>query len=249
MLSPTETAFSHPQGLAVADASSMVRYEQPFAHLAGGSGRAAGADDEQIFLLHAAQRALTSYPLPDALALAFDAQGALYVETAEGLYQEAAEGRFVLRYASPARSLHGLAASGPRLWFIDGAELGTIEGNAAYRTEGAGLPADGSLVGSDAGAVWMLREGELSRFATDQGMYDDKLAWQTTIKPVFLRDCSACHVAGGAAGIDLSTYPAWVAMRPQIRQQVVIDRSMPPNGDQIPEADRQAIDTWTAAEP
>ena len=66
---------------------------------------------------------------------------------------------------------------------------------------------------------------------------------------MFRRACEACHRAGGEAGVQLGTQEAWAKHRDEIRQRVLVDRTMPPTGVVLPEADRAVIRAFLDATP
>ncbi|HEX7665936.1 MAG TPA: cytochrome c, partial [Polyangiaceae bacterium] len=65
--------------------------------------------------------------------------------------------------------------------------------------------------------------------------------------PVFARACAACHLPNGVSGTDLSTADDWAKEKSAIHERVVVQRSMPPAGHAITDADREAIRAWTEA--
>jgi mono/diheme cytochrome c family protein len=75
----------------------------------------------------------------------------------------------------------------------------------------------------------------------------DDAAWQARVAPVFQRVCAHCHLPGGDAGVDLSTLAAWTADRAEITRRVLVDRTMPPAGNELPDADRDALAAWLHA--
>ena len=151
-------------------------------------------------------------------------------------------GDLALRFETSGTAIHGLAASAARLWFAAGAELGTIEGGLVRETLGLSLAPTARLLGSPSGDVWaLIGDRTLLRFSAEDGV---ESGWDETIAPVFQRSCSACHLPGGSAGLDLSTREAWAANRAPIRERVIVDRSMPPAGHVLAATDREAIGRW-----
>jgi mono/diheme cytochrome c family protein len=122
------------------------------------------------------------------------------------------------------------------VWFADGSELGVLEGDRARETHGAKLSPGAALVGSPGGDVWALAGGALARYAVAEGA-----SWEETIAPVFRRACAGCHRDGGEAGVDLSSGAAWAARRAQIKRRVLEERTMPPPGVTLSDAEREAI--------
>lgn len=245
-LGGASTAFSYDGGVAVADGKNVTRFSGTFSHLAGGGGHLAGADDKSVFVLNPATGDLVTYSLTGVTALAVSSAGTVYAETPDALYADAG-GQLAPRYKSASKGLHGLAAAGDRLWFMDGTEIVAVEKTSAGKTTGKGLPATATLRGSPSGDAWILDAGKLSRFAPDHGESDAELSWEKTVQPIFAHSCTPCHAPGGSSGIDLSTYDAWVAKRPDISKQVVDMKTMPPSGVTLEDADRTAIGNWVSA--
>ncbi len=235
-------AFARDGEIAVADGESVTRYATgPLAAFAAGGGRVAFAPGgDGLLALDVAPRALRSYPLAadgPAPLLAVTGAGALLAATPAALYAEDGAGVLRLRLRASA-ALHGLAVSGDRVWFADGGELGVLDEAGARATRGARVPQAGRLVGSPSGDVWLLASGALRRFAAD----DDGAgpAWGD-IAPVFDRACARCHLPRGEGGVDLSTRAAWASLREAIAHRVVRERTMPPPGHALSEADRARI--------
>ena len=247
-LGGASTAFSYDGGVAVADGKNVTRFPGAFGHLAGGGGHLAGASDKSVFVLNPATSELVTYPLAGVTAIAVSSAGTVYAETAEGLYA-ATGGQLAPRYKSASQGLHGLAAAGDRLWFMDGTEIVAIEKDSAGKTSGKGLPATATLRGSPSGDAWILDAGKLSRFAPDHGESDDELLWEKNVQPIFAHRCTPCHAPGGSSGFDLSTYDAWVAKRSVIHERVTVKKTMPPSGVTLEDADRAAIEAWVSAAP
>ncbi|XYH96552.1 c-type cytochrome [Sorangium sp. So ce1128] len=234
-------AFALDGEIAVADGALVTRYATgPLAAFAAGGGRVAFAPGgDGLRALDVATRALRAYPLPDGPAplLAVTGAGALLAATPAALYEEDGAGVLRLRLQASA-ALHGLAVSGDRVWFADGDELGVLDQTGARETRGARLPRDGRLIGSPSGDVWLLASGALRRFAAAEG--DAGPAWDE-IAPVFARACAPCHLPRGEGGVDLSTRAAWTSLRDAIARRVIEERTMPPPGHALSEADRARI--------
>ncbi|AUX47704.1 hypothetical protein SOCE26_092280 [Sorangium cellulosum] len=247
-------AFALDGEIAVADGAVVTRYATgPLAAFAAGGGRVAFAGDG-LHTLDVATRAVRRYSLaagaadPDGAAplLAVTGAGALLAATPAALYEEDGAGVLRVRLRASA-ALHGLAVSGERVWFADGGELGALDEDGARATRGARLPRDGRLIGSPSGDVWLLAAGALRRFAAAQGVggvgrdgADGAPAWDD-LEPVFARACARCHRPRGEGGVDLSTRAAWTALREAIGRRVIDERTMPPPGHPLSEADRARI--------
>ncbi|WP_434043569.1 MULTISPECIES: c-type cytochrome [Sorangium] len=236
-------AFALDGEIAVADGVTVTRYATgPLAAFAAGGGRVAFALGDGLRALDVATRALRSYPLPDGPAplLAVTGAGKLLAATPAALYEEDAAGVLRLRLRASA-ALHALAVAGDRVWFADGDELGVLDATGARETRGARLPRGGKLIGSPTGDVWLLASGALRRFSAGDG--DAAPAWDD-LAPVVARACAPCHLPGGEGGVDLSTPAAWTTtttLRESIARRVLEERTMPPPGRPLSEADRARI--------
>ncbi len=247
-IGPTTAGFLLASELAVADGHQVTRYPiGPLQSLSGGGGRAALVGDS-LRVFEPQQRTARAFTLPEPAALGvMSVGGRLFAATREAVYGEDDSGNLALRFEAPGPTIHGLAAAGERVWFADGAELGTLEKSLVRETTGAKLAANARLVGSPSGDVWALAgDRDLLRFSADPGVAP---GWDEAMAPVFERSCAACHRSGGSAGVDLSTREAWTAKREAIQARVVVDRSMPPTGHALADADREAIRLWLAPTP
>lgn len=237
-------AFRLADGVALVDGATVIRYASgPLAGLAGGNGHLA-LGGATVRVLDAATHVVHAFALPGSpgapLFVAVSAAGKLFVATPGAVYAENERGDLALRFESAGGAIHGLAAAGERVWFADGGELGVLDGEGARarvrETRGAQVPEGATLSGSPSGDVWTLAGGALGRYAVD-----DAKGWDDTAAPVFRRACASCHGRGGEAGVDLSNAQAWERARDRIRRRVVVDRTMPPAGRALSDADREAI--------
>jgi hypothetical protein len=192
----------------------------------------------------AAMNVSHSYPLPGAKYVTFDSAANLVVATEHAVYVENADGDLALRYRSDNDTIHGIAAAGSRIWYTSGTEIGTIDSMSVTRSMGLGIAADATITGSPSGDVWVLAGGNLRRFTATSSASTDACSWVNTIRPVFARACASCHLPGGEANVDLSTFDAWDSRRMLIYQRVVVDHSMPPAGNPITDGDRMLIANW-----
>jgi hypothetical protein len=237
--------------IAVADGASVTRYATgPLASFAGGGGRAAlGGDPLRVFDVTA--KRVSSFAVPDASSaegpgraafVTVTSAGRLFVATPDTIWAEDDRGDLALRFEAAGLTIHGLAASGDRVWFADGPELGCVEGSRVLETTGARVSPAAQLTGSPSGDVWTLTGGTLARYAVAGASAAPP--WDEVVAPVFRRACESCHKVGGEAGVALGTREAWEKRRDRIRRRVLVDRDMPPPGRPLADADREAIQTW-----
>jgi mono/diheme cytochrome c family protein len=247
MLDGDRVAFLLDGEIAVADRGRVTRYAaRPWTALAGGGGSGVGVAEGALLLFDASTLATRAYALPGVTGAALGPDGQLYAATPRALYATTPAGDLSLLYDAERSTIHGLVASGSRVWFADGTELGVIDRDTVSETNGAGVPADATLAPSASGDVWVLAAGSLQRFR--QASPDrSPLAWSTTLAPIFARVCSSCHEPGGASGVDLSTAAAWDSERAAIRDRVLVSKTMPPESHPLPAADRAAIGAWAQA--
>jgi mono/diheme cytochrome c family protein len=91
--------------------------------------------------------------------------------------------------------------------------------------------------------VWVEDAADhATRYTLD--MPSDDRAWHEAVEPIFQRVCASCHLPGGDADLDLSTPGAWAFRRAEIVQRVLVERTMPPAGTDITDAERKALDSW-----
>jgi hypothetical protein len=248
-LGPGSSGFRLHDQIAVADGAHVTRYATgPLATLVGGGGRA-GFGGDRLRVLDVASKGVSAYAVPEAAVgakgpaafVAMTARGRLFVASLDAIWAEDERGDLRLRFRAAGKALHGLVASGDRVWFADGAELGVIEGGRVRETSGAGVNPAATLVGSPSGDVWTLTAGTLARWAAPSEHGPD---WATTVAPVFQRACETCHRVGGEAGVSLATQEAWERRSDRIRRRVFVDGDMPPPGHPLSDADRAALRAW-----
>jgi mono/diheme cytochrome c family protein len=210
---------------------------------------------DELTAFDAAGLSTRTYVLPGVTGAALASDGRLYATTARAIYASSPAGDLALVYDAGANAVHGLVACGDRVWFVDGTELGAVEGNRVAETSGAGIAAGAALAPSPSGDVWVIEGGGLRRFARKDPASRSNSAtalratWRGDLAPLFARDCAACHLPSGLSGIDLSSPGAWEAERAAIRERVVVRRSMPPEGHAMPDADREAVRAWAEGKP
>ena len=235
---------------AIADGKIVTRFDAAFLGLAGGGGKAAALFDGGVRMLDPATKADRLFALAGVRLVTLDTHGRLFAATDHEVYEENARGELSLRYETSGATIHGLTASGDRVWFADGGELGVIDPDGVAVTRDLHLADDARLSPSTAD-VWAIAGGALRRFARDEASASPQTeaaraqTWTMQVQPVFARACSACHQPGGSSGVDLSTFDRWRSARDKVRRRVIETRSMPPQGHPINDSDRAAIDAWT----
>jgi mono/diheme cytochrome c family protein len=232
--------------VAVADANKVTIYgSSPFSAFAGGGGFGAGVTKDAVELVNAGNGLVTRFAVPDAQDVALDSRGRLYVSTKRAVYAADAGGGLTLMYDADGSNIHGLVASGDRIWFADGGELGAIDEGRISVTKGAKIAKDAKLEPSPTGDVWVFDLAALARYSTGAApAVAAPSNWSTLIAPAFARACAQCHEPNGIAGIDLSSEAAWNKKRADIQDRVITSHTMPPEGHQLSDADRNAIHTW-----
>jgi hypothetical protein len=256
-IGPGFAAFRLQDQIAVADGAHVTRYATgPLVELVGGGGRAAfespagtalskSSGGDRLRVLDVASKGVSGYTAPTGRTafVAMNTRGRLFVASTDAIWAEDLHGDLRLRFATSGSggALHGLVASGDRVWFADGTELGLIEGDRVRETSGAGIDRAATLVGSPSGDVWTLTAGTLARWAAPSEHGPD---WTATIAPVFHRACETCHRVGGEAGVSLATQADWERRGERIRRRVFVDGDMPPPDHPLSERDRAAIRAW-----
>jgi hypothetical protein len=244
MLDPNRVAFLLDGEIAVADGARVMRFGvPPLRAIAGGDGNGAGVASDAVVSFDASMGA-RSFPLRGVTAAVVGRDGRIYATTARALYASTPQGDLALLYDAAGEMLHGLAASGDHVWFADGPELGTVDGDRVFETSGLHLPPASTLAPSSSGDVWVLSGGSLQRFARVDPEASLGARWSSSLGPVFARACASCHVPGGVSGTDLSSAERWHSERAAIRRRVVDTRTMPPEGHELSEADRATIQAW-----
>jgi hypothetical protein len=252
MIDPDRAALLLDGAIAVADGRRVTLYGSPapLASFAGGGGFAAGvgagASAGAVVLLDPRMAART-FELPGATAAALGPDGRLYATTRRALYASTARGDLALLYDAGADVLHGLVVSGSHVWLADGPELAVVDGDHVSESTGTGLAPDAHLAPSASGDVWVIAPTGVRRFAIAGHEPPLRVAWSSTLGPIFARSCAGCHLPGGISGTDLSTPDAWQSLRSRIVERVVTSRTMPPEGHPLSDVDRTAIGSWAAA--
>jgi mono/diheme cytochrome c family protein len=260
-LGGASVAFLLESGVAVADGHEVARIGDPeiarARAMAGGGGKIALLEADAVAKIDAKTHEARGFPLEGAKSVALDGRGRLYAATDGALYAEGDDGALALLYASEARTIQGLAAAGVGseavVWMADGGDLGVVTGRKiAFTRAGMGAAKDLVLAGSPTGDVWVWepRASPLPALAGAPrrfGQGEPADGWTRDVRPVFARACAACHLPGGAAGVDLSTRAAWMAEKDEIARRVLSEKSMPPDGHPLGDADRATLRAWLGA--
>lgn len=219
--------------IAVADGKHVNRYPV-WGLFAVGTNRLARATKYDVELWDLLAGTRRRFAIRDAKHLAFY-RSQLIVGTTDAVFVETSRGL----HRIPLAGLRGIAAA-DKLWALGANGLFSVEGTALVpcRVDVADVRA---LFSTD-GSLWLARSASLERY--DAVRSDADRAWLAQVAPVFRRACAGCHLPGGTAGVDLSSPAAWEQHRAEIQARVVVERSMPPSGTELSDADRQTLATW-----
>jgi len=234
-------AFLLEGTVAVADGRQVRRFAAPGARSLAGGGRTLAvvfADRIEAFDLTKPEAPPRRSYQVRAIAAGVDARGTLHAATNKAIYR-AESGTLRLLYAAADR-IRWLTVAGPRAWFADGATLLALDDGVAV-AQGAPAPQDPVAAGD--GSLWLVDHGRPTRIVPSQATAAEE-RWAQTVRPVFTSTCSECHRPDGKAGVDLSTATAWLGARDEIRERVVVRRTMPPAGRAMSEDDRATIAAW-----
>lgn len=234
-LSPTLTAFALADQIAVTDGQTVSFYDIAARGLAGAAGRLAAFDEDGVIELDFTDPhgvTIGRLPLDAVVAVALDisAELTLIAATDQALYVEQ-DGRLVQVFAAPAAApITGLAGSGGGVWVALGSELALLRSLQLLHGPPGKVPDGGRLVGSPSGDVWVLGGPQLVRLGERTAGGVDENRWRRTMLPIFQRLCRMCHLPGGSANLDLSTYGQWASRRDRIKQRLIdqLPTPMPP---------------------
>jgi len=236
-------AFLLEGSVAVADGRRVLRFPAAGARALAGGGR-------QLALIFPDRIETLDLTKPEgpprrgyvlrAIAAGVDARGTLHAATAKALYRAEA-GQLHLIYAA-ADHIRWLTVAGPRAWFADGGSLLALDDGVAVAQ---GAPAPDDPVAAGDGSLWLVDHGRPTRIVPSQATAAEE-RWAQLLRPIFTTSCSECHRPDGKSGVDLSTASAWLAAREEIRERVVVRRTMPPAGRALSEDDRATIGSWVA---
>jgi mono/diheme cytochrome c family protein len=251
-------AFLTDGEIEVADGARVSSVGAPkLIELAGASTFGAGVSDTGVYTFDLESKTARAFALEGVTHAAIGAKGRVVATTKRAVYAVDEQGDLALLYEADGPTIHGLAASGDNVWFADGTELGVVgEGRGVSETTDLKIADDAELASSPRGDVWVMASAGLSRYARAtsgtgantngaNGAIPPADPWSTNIAPVFARACGKCHLPNGPAGVDLSTSGAWMSQKEKIHERVIVKRSMPPSGNTLSDADREAIRAWT----
>lgn len=162
-----------PGMLVVFDGQAASVYsELLFGAFAAGGGRLAWSKGQGVEVRDVKTWNEERLPLEGtAAALAIDGRGRLHMAVESEIRAWDADGRFVVRYEATGkpRGPFQMVSSGDRVWFLDGEDLGVIEGESTAVTTQLGIPEGSVLEGSGSGDVWVIdRNGSLGRYAVER---------------------------------------------------------------------------------
>jgi hypothetical protein len=239
--------FRLKDSIAIADGKTVTRYDGSLASVTGNNRKVAGAGGGRVVVIDPVASAERSYPLANAAFVAYDATGRLFAATDHRLYAASPNGDLDPLYDAGTATIHGMAAAGSRVWMAVDKRVGYVEQGQLHLATADVIAPDANIVGSASGDIWTVASGQLTHLAVD-GDTSDVAVWERTMVPIFSRVCSSCHLPGGTAGIDLSSYASWQARRALIGQRVIDQKPtpMPPadSGYTLTDEERQAIAAW-----
>lgn len=240
-LAPDSSPAAPPgsgEDLAIADGEQVKRYALSLPRLVGGSGRVAAViapSDEssgEVRVFDLPNQSVSSYAVRDPVAAAFLPDGRLLVAAARAIYREDVPGGELLRIHVSDEPITDLVVSGAAAWLRIGGALCVLDGSTLRRSEPVTAPGEVALHPSESGDVWLRTGGALRRFSAGGDEQADSSRWEREVQPLFATYCKLCHLPGGSAGIDLSTYRSWASRRALIEQRVLLAKPspMPPAG-------------------
>lgn len=260
-MGPVLVAYVLEGKVAVSDGSKLTYFEVGLqeaartGRLTGQNARLAGATDAEVTIVDLGTNTRSSHKLGGTVALAYDAEGALWAATPSALHV-LTDGRFVaVHEVAEGAVISGLVATPRGLYVRIDESLWLVRGGTAHElslpsAQPLRVPKDASMKGSPTGDLWLFggAEGGVVRYGEAEGGGMDLVLWREKMQPVFRRLCQSCHLPAGSARIDLSTYGAWHKGRAALRQRVV-DRKpspMPPvaNG-MLSELELTLMRDWT----
>jgi hypothetical protein len=246
-LSMNRVAFGLAGGIAVADGTQVrVWSDGSFASLVGSGSRVAARTAAGVRVFDVDATRFVDYALAGVTGVALDARARLVVTTAGAIYSENDRGELVFRRRSAA-ALRDVVQSGERTWLVAGEGLALWDGDDLRPATDVRVPEGARILPSSSGDVWLLAGGALTRFSVLAS--PDLQRWIETVRPVFARRCTPCHLPEGTGNRDLTTYAAWVMHRGLIRGRVLTDMDMPPPPSALQPMEREALAQWLESPP
>lgn len=236
---------------------TAMRYmEGPFSAFAAGAQRFAGATTTRVEVLDPATNRLRAFAVPGVSALALTQTGALVFAVGAALWSERDDGTVDAFFRAPS-TVRAMAASGARVWFVAGTELGTVVNGRVALTQGLALPADARIQAGAGDTLWVFRGAAAPKlYRAMEVMLTPEQQWVETVQPVFARRCGTgmCHGPPPMGRqTNLSMFSAWVSNCREIRARTVDWRAgsasalMPLGGPALAGDERAAVDMWTRA--
>lgn len=235
--------FALDNQVAIADGSTVERFDLGLHAVSGGSAKLAGIkQDGSVILFDAMKMTVTTWAVKNATLTAVDAKGHLVVSSSEGILLQADDNSLQRVLDTKGAPVHGMTTSGSRTWIAFGSELGAFDDQFVWVTQNAKVAMDATIHPTPTGDLWAITNGTLLRYTIP--VTGDEALWRKTVQPVYARVCSDCHAPGGTSGIDLSSYNAWLARRSLIYDRVVVKKNMP-QGRTLEAADLDVIASWS----
>lgn len=229
-----QVVFALADKLALTDGQNLKLFDLSLRHIVGGPTRLAAYDETGVSLWDPQSGALRQFAQPGVIGVAFAPDGTLWAATAQRLFTESkGENRTALvpiHEFTPPQAVTSLAGAARGIWVGLGDTLALVRDGQLLLPEASPmLPADTRLIGSASGDVWTVASGAgtLGRYGEASGGGADLTIWRQQLVPIFNRLCQACHLPGGSARIDLSTYSSWAHLRTAISVRVVERKPTP----------------------
>lgn len=246
-LSGNRTVFGLQTGFAVANGMTVTVWNDPsFTNLVASGNRVAARTMAGVRVFNTMTTTNVDFTIAGVTGVAFNAQGRLVVAVGNALYTENMAGELVLQEMAPA-AIRAVEQSGARTWLIVGNNLGVWDGQDIRIATAPSIAAGAKLVGSASGDVWVIAGGMLNRYGFE--IPPDVQRWEETVRPIFARRCTPCHLPGGTGNVDFTTYAAWAMRRADIRGRVFTTRDMPPPPGMLTDAERMALQAWLDGAP
>jgi mono/diheme cytochrome c family protein len=166
--------------------------------------------------------------------------------TPEQLAVEGADAK--LHVIATGTPIAGVAISSKRIWVLADGHVAYLDpGTTMLQPAAIGAQRVDKIFGSSSGDVWAISGGKLARYAVTAATGAAPASWTASVAPVFARVCAHCHLPDGSSGVDLSTEALWAGERAEVRKRVVVQRTMPPAGTAMSDADRATIAAWAGS--